>query len=64
MKKLPQYKTENIILLEKPTNKIRYIKHPADYWYQKNLDQKCHDRVLRLTRGIYVMEEWWRKCMD
>ncbi len=60
MKKQTQHKTENIIL-EKPTHKLRYIKHPVAYWYQKNLDKKCHNRILRLTRGIYVMEEWWRE---
>lgn len=54
-------KNDNIIKLEKPSNKLRIIKHPADYWYQINIDKKCHHRDLKLTRGIYVMEEWWRR---
>jgi aspartate/methionine/tyrosine aminotransferase len=58
MKTQKQQNIDRVIKLEKPATKLRYIKHPNNHWYQENLDKRCHDRILRLTRGIYVMEEW------
>lgn len=46
--------------LQKPFTQLRHIQHPKAFWYQEGLDNQCHERVLKLTRGIYLMEEWWQ----
>ncbi len=36
-----------------------FILHPELKWYTDS-DRYAHKRVLRLNRGIYIMEDWWR----
>lgn len=42
-----------------PPEKMIHLPYPEDEWYRE-FDPIAHDRVLHLTRGIHVINEWWR----
>lgn len=44
-----------------PPRKLLVIRHPRDYWYVEGRDKRCHQRFLWLTRGMYLIEEWWKQ---
>lgn len=37
-----------------------YVRHPKDTDFTSK-DRRAHSRILRMTRGIYLMEEWWKR---
>jgi histidinol-phosphate/aromatic aminotransferase/cobyric acid decarboxylase-like protein len=53
----PSYHSDEILNLP-PKDLVKVI-YPEDHWYRENLDPICHQRPLRLTRGIHLMKEWW-----
>lgn len=38
-----------------------HIQHPHDALYDSKLNPNAHQENLLLSRGIYIMEEWWDK---
>lgn len=32
-----------------------------DDWYRPGIDPLCHTRALAMTRGIYLLNEWWQQ---
>ena len=43
-----------------PPEKLIELPYPADEWYRES-DPFQHERIIRLTRGIHLFNEWWRK---
>lgn len=37
------------------------IVEAEDDWYRPGIDPLCHTRPLAMTRGIYLLNEWWQK---
>lgn len=60
--KKPKLSTQDLKIIEvvSPPKKLLYISHPREHWYLEDKDPKCHQRILWLTRGIYLIEEWWK----
>jgi bifunctional pyridoxal-dependent enzyme with beta-cystathionase and maltose regulon repressor activities len=50
---------DNILNMLRPVRRVE-IKHPVECWYTAR-DPLAHQRLLKLTRGIYLMEEWWKE---
>lgn len=50
--------SQNDIPVLKPVRQVN-IRHPLEIEFTKD-DPDRHTRLLELTHGIYIMEEWWR----
>lgn len=44
-----------------PPEILMFLPYPEDEWYHIESDPIPHERILRLTRGIHLINEWWRK---
>lgn len=49
---------DNIIYIPPPDMSIPV---PHILWYQEGVDIRAHERPVRLTRGMHLLNEWWRE---
>lgn len=47
-------------ILYVPPEEMIHIPVPKERWYEDN-DHYAHTRPVRLTRGMHLISEWWRK---
>lgn len=49
---------KRLLNILKPTRNV-HVRHPKETDFTPQ-DKHAHSRILRVTRGIYLMEEWWK----
>lgn len=48
-------------ILYLPPQEMIHIPVPKEHWYDEGYDKYAHNRPVRLTRGMHLINEWWRK---
>ncbi|MFN4173881.1 MAG: aminotransferase class I/II-fold pyridoxal phosphate-dependent enzyme [Parachlamydiaceae bacterium] len=44
-----------------PPEEMINIPIPKEHWYEEEYDHYAHSRPVRLTRGMHLISEWWKK---